>query len=520
MDQEEISEEETKRLPINRSEGVTSSERYLNRLGERSFLTLWSYPGVFRDQGHTKKGGDGKEIGDLLVVFEEHILIFSDKYCEFKDTGNLKLDWSRWYRAAILGGAKQVWGAERWIRQHPDRLFLDKGCTQPFPFPLPSPDVAKFHRIIVAHGASERCKKELGGSGSLLIATNKFGPIGTGIGEGTQPFMVGQIDPSKGFVHIFDDTSLDIVMETLDTTSDFVNYLTKKELFISSPRFISAVGEEELLAIYATKMNLQGEHDFVFPGDPNAFITVSTGHWDDFVRSPERKRQKAANEVSYAWDKLIEKFNGNVLGDTLYFESHNELSAHEQNLRWLARENRTRRRLLIEALFGLIAKTPSNQRGTRVVAPSNVGEPYFVFHISPPPSNTTYEKYRELRRLTLEDYCKVVKLKCPDAQHIVGLALESGVPDEISEDLIYLDVTDWTPERQEEAEQIQQERGFLKKTNQFESVVNEFPKANHPNGSRKHSISKNTPYRNQVKIGRNDPCHCGSGKKYKYCHGA
>ena len=20
------------------------------------------------------------------------------------------------------------------------------------------------------------------------------------------------------------------------------------------------------------------------------------------------------------------------------------------------------------------------------------------------------------------------------------------------------------------------------------------------------------------KIGRNDPCHCGSGKKYKYCH--
>ena len=22
------------------------------------------------------------------------------------------------------------------------------------------------------------------------------------------------------------------------------------------------------------------------------------------------------------------------------------------------------------------------------------------------------------------------------------------------------------------------------------------------------------------KVGRNDPCHCGSGKKYKKCHGA
>ena len=29
------------------------------------------------------------------------------------------------------------------------------------------------------------------------------------------------------------------------------------------------------------------------------------------------------------------------------------------------------------------------------------------------------------------------------------------------------------------------------------------------------------PYRReQQKIGRNDPCHCGSGKKYKKCHGA
>jgi uncharacterized protein YchJ len=29
------------------------------------------------------------------------------------------------------------------------------------------------------------------------------------------------------------------------------------------------------------------------------------------------------------------------------------------------------------------------------------------------------------------------------------------------------------------------------------------------------------PYvRDEPKLGRNDPCHCGSGKKYKKCHGA
>lgn len=30
---------------------------------------------------------------------------------------------------------------------------------------------------------------------------------------------------------------------------------------------------------------------------------------------------------------------------------------------------------------------------------------------------------------------------------------------------------------------------------------------------------KQQPIRAEVKIGRNDPCPCGSGKKYKQCHG-
>jgi preprotein translocase subunit SecA len=27
------------------------------------------------------------------------------------------------------------------------------------------------------------------------------------------------------------------------------------------------------------------------------------------------------------------------------------------------------------------------------------------------------------------------------------------------------------------------------------------------------------PVQSGPKLGRNDPCHCGSGKKYKHCHG-
>jgi preprotein translocase subunit SecA len=32
--------------------------------------------------------------------------------------------------------------------------------------------------------------------------------------------------------------------------------------------------------------------------------------------------------------------------------------------------------------------------------------------------------------------------------------------------------------------------------------------------------NKPQPVRVEAKVGRNDPCPCGSGKKYKKCHGA
>ena len=57
------------------------------------------------------RGTAGKEICDLLVVFDRHLFVFSDKYCAFPDTGDIALDWCRWYKRAIKKSADQVWGA-------------------------------------------------------------------------------------------------------------------------------------------------------------------------------------------------------------------------------------------------------------------------------------------------------------------------------------------------------------------------------------------------------------------------
>lgn len=81
---------ETPTTPLTKQDGVTDAERYLHRLATRSFLSLWSYPGVYRNTGPA--GGHGKEVCDLLVVFRNDIIIFSDKDCVFPDKGNLRVD--------------------------------------------------------------------------------------------------------------------------------------------------------------------------------------------------------------------------------------------------------------------------------------------------------------------------------------------------------------------------------------------------------------------------------------------
>ncbi len=59
-------EDNAESSPLIRTEGITPAERYLKQLCDHTFLSLWSYPGVYRDQGVSTQG-IGKEICDECV---------------------------------------------------------------------------------------------------------------------------------------------------------------------------------------------------------------------------------------------------------------------------------------------------------------------------------------------------------------------------------------------------------------------------------------------------------------------
>jgi hypothetical protein len=126
---------------------MTDSERYLASLCRKAFLTLWAHPNVYTDESKPAGKGVGKELCDLLVVFDDDIIVFSDKHCAYKETGNDEVDWKRWYRKAINKSASQLQGAASFIQRFPNRLFLNAECTKPFPLKLPEPQVRRIHLV-------------------------------------------------------------------------------------------------------------------------------------------------------------------------------------------------------------------------------------------------------------------------------------------------------------------------------------------------------------------------------------
>ena len=441
---------------MEKSGGITPTERHLARLCDKTFLRLWNYPNLYRDQGC------GKELCDTLVVFDRDIIVFSDKSCVYPDTGDPVQDWARWFKRSIRDSARQVYGAERWIRHHPRRIFLDPACEHRFQLCLPPPDEMRVHRVVVARGAGTRCSDFFGGdTGSLMVRSDlvgdshinpQAGPLGI--------FRIGQLNPDKGYIHVFDDENLDIVLSELDTVSDFVRYLRRKEAFLCSGRVVLATGEEDLLAHYLIHTNDDGDHDFVVPDDANV---VEFDHLYKRISQDDRYlAKKSADKISYLIDNLIEHVSRSATDRTLIAGNELPVRDYERALRVLAAESRLTRRHLARALLDLLSssRTAGHPKSRSVVSSDKSGTGY-CFLVCPYPTGRDYEQYRRGRSLLLGDYCTALKSRYPDLQHIVGYAMEPVDQAGRSQDLLYLDATHWTEEDPRKARTTQREGGLL-----------------------------------------------------------
>ena len=523
---------------IDKQKGVTAAERYLTRLCTKSFLSLWSYPSIYRDQGQ-KRDGDGKEICDLLVVFGDDIIIFSDKDCRFPDSGRIDIDWARWFKRAVQASADQLWGAERWITKFSDRIFVDRRCSQAFPIPIPDLASARFHRIVVAHDASRRCRELMGGSGSLFIIpeikgkTHVEGPVAFSAQSGNiyetwaygfekdvvyaktvLPFAVGDVDPAKGFVHVFDDVGLELVMSELDTISDFVAYLTKRESYVRSGRLILAAGEDDLLANYLQEIDSKLKRSFHTPENPDITVIIPDGEWEFLKRDPYWIAKKKADMASYFWDSVIERFCKCILDGTSAAYPFADFRIQELAVRAIAGESRYHRRVLANFLKDFLAKGFQHPIDSLIVICTDFHIPCYVFLTVAPLPHEEYLDYRERRRAIAIVRMFESKQKYTDATHVVVLAMESIDGKWGTEDLLYRGAHPLAPEELAWSQQYVAHWGLLTKEGPaIHLKMTEFPKD---------TVVPLTPVSNLAAVNnarsiRNMRCPCGSGLKFKKC---
>ena len=406
--------------------------------------------------------GGGKELCDVLIVFDGDIIVFSDKSCAYPDTGDPVRDWARWFKRSIRASARQVYGAERWIRHHPDRIFLDPGGERRLQVGLPPSATMRIHRGVVARGAGTRCSAFFGGdTGSLMVRSDLVGDSHVNPLAGTFCiFRIGQLAPDKGYVHVFDDANLDIVLSELDTVADFVGYLTRKEAFLRSGRVVLATGEEDLLAHYLTHTNDNGEHDFVVPAHADVI------EFDHLYRGMPEDAQyiakKSADKISYLIDDLIEHVTRSATDCALIADNELPVRDYEKALRVLAGENRLSRRHLARALLDLLSSSRHSGRPkSRCVVRAEKSGTGYCLLVCPCPQDRDYEQHRRWRSQLLTAYCNVLKSRFPDLEHIIGYATEPVDGERRSEDLVYVDTTNLTEEDTQTARRIQRESGLL-----------------------------------------------------------
>ena len=295
-------------MPIEKSKGVTKTERMLAALCERSFLKLWSYPNPFKDDGH--------EFCDLLAVFEDHVFIFFDRENQLPETSEKDplVLWSRWKRGVVDAQIKTAHGAERYLRLGRS-IYLDAKCEVPFPIEI---NVEKMivHKIIVAHGASEACKS--------FSDTNVYGSLAIAYGDIDKrlpfPFMIAL--EKQNPVHVFDSHNVPIIFNELNTVFDFSQYLDAKLEAIAALDSLIYCGEEDLLAHYFLNLDDKTKRHFIGTKDPTInFVAIGEGEWRDFIELSHYKDTKRANQVSYLWDEVIQitcqnSLDGRLLGNS------------------------------------------------------------------------------------------------------------------------------------------------------------------------------------------------------------
>lgn len=383
---------------------MTPSEKFVYELTQHTFLSLWCYP--------NPKGKKDKELCDVLIFSEPHLIIISVKEIKPTDSGDFNIDWERWKKTALKKSFDQLYGAERFLNTI-NQLKLFDGKPGP---KLPPVDKRKYHRIAIVIG-----------------------------GEQKMPLLWG--DLGKGFIHVFDSKTTEILFGELNTISDFTKYLSKKEEFYQSGNFTKLIfegggGEEDLLAFY-----LSNSEEFKSQG---TLTILTAGLWDGYKVSDAYKNWMKDIKDSIVWDNMIELLIEDFKNDRM--EVGKEYADFELVMRTMAKESRYNRILLSKEFIDAY-----NSPKVRARPVSSYSGIVYVFMY------VNRDESREDRRAELAGRCLIIRKYTPCIDTVVGIATERrDGKNGFSLDVVYFYKPTLSIDEEKKAEEFIEKYGWFK----------------------------------------------------------
>ena len=424
---------------------LNDSEKKLGILARKTFLSMWSYENPFYEQG--------KELCDVLVVFENDVIIISDKMNKFGDHASPAVNWQRWYRKAVVASARQLCGARNHIRNFPEKIYIDAKASSSLPLKLPSSDLMKIHLIAVANGCEDACEASTG---------NRSLSIDTGIVSPDIPFAVGCLTEDNDFLHIISTPALDAMFDCFDTTRDFLDYLNRKRSAMFSERW-RIRGEENFIAAYMTSQ--PGNNDFYVP--VTSFCVnedvriVSSGLWDSYSVSKQRISRKNFWAKSYVIDQIVNEIAEDYAKKRMIVGQNQPVSYHEAAFRLLASESRLSRQALAGSFLDIYCEGTSTFWSVISESLDNPGVHYLWLLYPQPPDEVSLAEVEYYLDRELKKYLLVAQSKYRNARRIFGICLPNRDCKLTSRIFRLVDGEYWTNEMAAEANRLELEEGIL-----------------------------------------------------------
>lgn len=362
----------------------SEAEGIVHDLSIRSFLTDWCYL--------NPRLPDGKEICDLLVVFDDIAIIWQVKSLKLRDDGQYK-------RGDVEKNLRQLIGAKRRLFDLDAEIYLKNPRRGKELF---NPETIKQIFLISV----------------LMGPPEQFFPFVKNINDST--------------IHVFNGQFTEIVLNELDTISDFCNYIKNKERIISDKGITIMGGEKELLACY-----LRDNKSFSQLNEATE-ILVQDGIWDDFVNRPEYKNKQKEDEISYGWDSIINR-------------AHEGSSEYEKVARELARPNRFERRVLSKTFMNAHIRAHKDTKADmfrRILQSDGVSYVFLFF---------SEKLSREDRKKMLFAICFFARGKFLENVKVIGIATERKIQPTCSYDFCIIDKPEWTGDDHEHMLRMQEE---------------------------------------------------------------